>query len=130
MINFSVSLKPGLPIYEQVVYAVKRAVVAGQLRPGDRFPSVRDLSKELNINPNTAQKIITTLVRERILQMEPGIGSSIAAPQGGTEEQRRTILDTDVEKLVVEARRLGITKADLIAAIESIWKGKRGPEGL
>ena len=122
MINFAVALKPGSPIYEQVVFAVKRAVVTGQLRPGDKFPSVRELSKELNINPNTAQKIIGTLVRENVLQMEPGIGSSVAAPREGSEEQRRIILDTEVERLVVEAKRLAIGKSELIAAVDRRWK--------
>ncbi len=40
MINFTVKFQSGIPIYEQVMYAVKKAIVSKQLRPGDRFPSV------------------------------------------------------------------------------------------
>ena len=125
MITFSVSLKPGLPIYEQVIFAVKKAVVAGQLKPGEKFPSVRELSSELGINPNTAQKIVAHLVRERILQMEPGIGSSVAAPRAGSEEQRAELLEGEVERLVVEARRLSISKEELLEAVEKTWSLKQ-----
>ena len=51
MLPFSVSLRSGTPIHEQLVFAVRRAVVTGQLRPGDPFPSVRALSVALKINP-------------------------------------------------------------------------------
>ena len=65
MLPFSLALRPGDPVVDQVVYAVTRAVVSGQLRPGDRFPSVRTLSQELKVNPNTAQRIVALLVRGR-----------------------------------------------------------------
>ena len=47
MIPFYVEFKPGAPIYEQVVYASTKSIISGQLRPGDEFPSVRALSKQL-----------------------------------------------------------------------------------
>jgi len=57
-------IKPGLPITEQVIFAVKKAVVAGQLKAGQAFPSVRIVSQELKINPNTAHKVVTQLMAE------------------------------------------------------------------
>src|SRR5436305_974798 len=54
MLPFSIDLKAGLPVAEQILFAVKKAVVGGQLVAGDKFPSVRVLSQELKINPNTA----------------------------------------------------------------------------
>ena len=66
MLPFSIELKPGLPITEQVIFAVKKAVVAGQLKPGQAFPSVRVVSQELQINPNTAHKIVAALVAQGI----------------------------------------------------------------
>lgn len=125
MINFSIQFKSGIPVYEQVIYAVKKAVVSGQLKPGDRFPSVRELSKELRINPNTAQKVVTHLVRERILEVEPGIGSLVSKLSKATTMQKREILNTEVEKLVVEAQRLLITKNDLKKAIDRHWQSDR-----
>ncbi len=62
VIPFRLSFKPGVALYEQVVYAARKAVISGQMRPGDAFPSVRALSTALKINPNTAHKAITHLV--------------------------------------------------------------------
>jgi GntR family transcriptional regulator len=121
MINFSVEFKSGVPIYEQVIFAAKKAIVSGHYKPGDRFPSVRELSREFRINPNTAQKVITYLVREKLLEMQPGIGSVVAELREGNRELQEELLGSEVEQLVVEAKRLSIKKKELIQAINRQW---------
>ena len=130
MINFTIKFQYGTPIYEQIVYAVKKAVVTEQLKPGDRFPSVREMSKELRINPNTAQKVIAHLAREKLLEIKPGIGSVVSELSKATKAQRDKILNDEVEKLVVESKRLSIKREDVVNAINRNWelenkKGKR-----
>ena len=122
MINFTIKFQYGSPIYEQVVYAVKKAIVSGQLKPGDRFPSVREIAKELRINPNTAQKAVAHLAREEMLEMKPGIGSVVSELSTATKAQRDRILNNEVEKLVVESKRLSITKKEVMDAINRNWK--------
>src|SRR5262245_39507353 len=78
MIPFRMMFEPGVSIYEQVVYAAKKAMVSGQLRPGEPFPSVRALSKALKINPNTAHKVITQLISESLIEVQPGLGTVVA----------------------------------------------------
>lgn len=121
MINFTIKFQYGSPIYEQIVYAVKKAIATGQLKPGDKFPSVREMSKELRINPNTAQKAVGHLVREGMLEIRPGIGSIVSKLSPATKEQRNKILNDQAEELIVEAKRLSITKKDVIAAIDRKW---------
>ena len=70
MLPFSVELKPGLPVAEQILFAVKKAVISGQLQAGEKFPSVRQLSQELKVNPNTAHKVVAALVQEGVLSSE------------------------------------------------------------
>jgi DNA-binding transcriptional regulator YhcF (GntR family) len=77
VLPFSIVLQTGTPIHEQVVYAVRRAVVTGQLRAGDSFPSVRALSMALKINPNTAHRIVSTLTDEGLLLVRPGVGTVV-----------------------------------------------------
>jgi GntR family transcriptional regulator len=89
MIPFSVTFKSGIPIYEQVIYAVKKAIVSGRLQEDDPFPSIRELSKELRINPNTAQKIVTLLVQEKLIEIKPGIGSIVSKLGNATEGTRQ-----------------------------------------
>ena len=123
VLPFTVVLRAGAPIHEQVVYAVRRAVVTGQLRAGDPFPSVRALSLALKINPNTAHKIVSTLTEEGLLVVRTGIGTFVSESSSGGSAARRTILQHDSERLVIEARRAGVPLADLIAAIRRHWSG-------
>jgi GntR family transcriptional regulator len=122
MLPFSIALESGLPIYEQVVYAVTRAVVTGQLRAGDPFPSVRVLSQELKINPNTAHRIVAALVEDGLLEVRPGIGTVVSEEgRQSSGAARRLLLDRDVERLVVESRRAGLSLQDVVAAIRRHW---------
>ncbi|WP_047489301.1 GntR family transcriptional regulator [Terriglobus sp. TAA 43] len=121
MTPFRVRLQPGQPIHEQVVYAATRAIVAGQLRPGDLFPSVRALSRDLSINPNTAHKVISQLIADGLLQAVPGIGTVVAEPPRSTASQRTELLGKQMEELAVEAKRLSIPLGDLTAALEKHW---------
>ena len=121
MLPFTVELRSGLPLFGQVVYAVKKALVNGQLRPGDRFPSVRTLSQELKINPNTAHKIVATLVHDGLLEVQPGVGTTIARAAAATRAQRNALLGDEVERLVVEAKRLGLELEDLVQAARRQW---------
>ncbi len=121
MLPFRVQFRAGAHTYEQVVYAVKKALIAGALKPGDAFPSVRTLSQELRINPNTAQKAITALVEDRLLLVKPGIGTVIAEARPATREQRNDLLEDEVERIVVEARKLHLECEDLQRAIRQHW---------
>lgn len=121
MLPFQLALTPGVPVSDQVVYAVTKAIVAGRLRPGDDFPSVRALSQELRINPNTAQRIVSTLVGQGLLDVHPGIGTRVALRKAPTRAERQALLTKDVEALVVEAKRLHLDLDDLTEAIKSHW---------
>nr|WP_246409965.1 GntR family transcriptional regulator [Granulicella aggregans] len=114
---FSIALKPGLPIADQIVYAAKKAIVAGVMRAGDPFPSVRALSKALLINPNTAHKVVSELTMAGLLSIQPGIGTVITAPSGSSSRERTALLGPRIEELIVEARRLGITQEEVLQSI-------------
>jgi GntR family transcriptional regulator len=122
MLPFSIELKPGLPMAEQILYAVKKAVVGGQLAPGDPFPSVRALSQELRINPNTAHKVIAALVSQGVLITTPAVGSVIASQAPGSGRERAELLGSELERLVVEAKKMGLTVDEVQAGVASQWK--------
>lgn len=119
---FSVDVRPGRPLHDQVVFAVTKAVVTGQLAAGDAFPSVRALSQELQINPNTAQKIVATLIERGLLEPRPGIGTVVAAWRPAANPAKRAVLTSQLDRLVVEARQLGWTLSDVLDAIRKAWK--------
>jgi len=122
VIPFRLSFEPGISLYEQVVYAAKKAVVSGQLRPGDPFPSVRILSAALKINPNTAHKVITHLVAEGLIEVRPGLGTVVAERPLSTAAERGNLLKNELEQLVVEAKKMGLELSDVTAALTKHWK--------
>ena len=92
------------------------------MRPGDAFPSVRALSRELKINPNTAHKIIQQLIDEGVLEVRPGIGRFVAEPSASTAAERGSLLKKELEQLVVEAKQLGLSQEEVAAALDRHWK--------
>lgn len=130
MIPFRLTFQPGISLSEQAVYAVKRAIVAGKMRPGDPFPSVRTLSRELRINPNTAHKVVTQLVNEGLLEVNVGMGTVVSArPTPGATERGRLLRD-EMEKLVVEARKLGMELDDVLGGVERQWRRLQTVQGV
>jgi GntR family transcriptional regulator len=122
MIPFRLTFQPGSSIYEQVVYAAKKAMIAGQLRPGDPFPSVRALGRELKINPNTAHKVVSHLLNEGMLEVMPGIGTVVAVRAASTAAERSQLLRTELEQLVVKARTLGLDLDDVTQGLSNHWE--------
>ena len=122
MLPFSIELRPGLPVAAQIRFAVRKAVVTRQLRPGDKFPSVRVLSQELKVNPNTAHKVVAALVAEGVLVTTPAVGSIVAERELGGRKERAALLGREVEWLVVEAKKLGLDRDDVQAAVAAQWK--------
>jgi GntR family transcriptional regulator len=122
VLPFSIELKAGLPVADQILFAVKKAVVAGQLRPGDKFPSVRVLSQELRVNPNTAHKVVAALVAEGVLVTTPAIGSVVAERAMGGRQEKAELLGDELERVVVEAKKLGLTLAEVQTGLGAHWK--------
>jgi GntR family transcriptional regulator len=114
-------IEPGQSIFDQVVFAAIKAFVSGEYRAGQPFPSVRALAVELKINPNTAHKVVQHLIQERWLEVRPGIGTFVATPPEARAGDRAKLLNQQVEALVVEAKRLGLTRDELERAIEAGW---------
>jgi GntR family transcriptional regulator len=122
MIPFRLSFEPGASLYEQVVYAAKKAMVSGQMRPGDPFPSVRALSKELKINPNTAHKVVIQLVNEGLIEVRSGTGTVVAERAASTAAERSNLLKKELEQLVVEAKKLGLDLDAVMESLERHWR--------
>jgi GntR family transcriptional regulator len=121
VLPFAVTLRPGDSPYRQVVYAATRAIMSGELPLGAPFPSVRELSQALKINPNTAQKVVAELARDGLIEVRPGIGTVVIERPRASAAERRELLSTEVEKLVVEAKRLGLGKSELLDAVAARW---------
>jgi GntR family transcriptional regulator len=116
----NLQLQPGLSIFQQLVTASVKAFVTGEFKEGQAFPSVRTLAADFKIHPNTAQKVIQHLIRERFLEVHPGIGTVVAKLPThvlGIEE----LLQAEAEKFALEAIRLGANLSEAIRMVEAVW---------
>ncbi len=123
MTPFKIDTKSGQSIFDQVVFAATKAILGGNLKPGDPFPSVRALAADLKIHPNTAHKVIQYLIQERWLVASPGRGTTVAGrPPQARSGDRQRLLSQEIEQLVVEANRVGASLEEVLASVESHWR--------
>jgi GntR family transcriptional regulator len=120
-------LKPGESIFEQLVFAAKRAFISGEFAPGQPFPSVRSLAAELKVHPNTAHKVVQHLIQERWLEVRPGIGTVVAELPEARAGDRKRLLQGELEQVVVEAKRVGLELEELVGAVEFQWSRLEKP---
>ncbi len=112
------------PIYEQIVVNVKELIIKGILKPDDYLPSVRALSGELGINPNTIQKAYTELERQNIIRTLVGRGSIVCSDVNSLTDNQREELYSKINENVQRAKILEISHDELIAMVEKSWNGE------
>lgn len=122
MLPFKIRIEHGEPASEQIVASVKRSLASAELKAGDAFPSVREISKELRINPKTAQKAATILIAEGILETRPGLGSVISEGWRLAQVARRDLIRRLIDALAVESRLCGVSLDELKEELEAKWK--------
>jgi GntR family transcriptional regulator len=118
---FRLNLRPGESIFDQLLFAIKRSFISGELRPGQAFPSVRTLAVEFKIHPNTAHKVVQHLIQERWLEVRPGIGTVVAEIPEPRPGERKRLLQHEIEQLAVEAKRMDLDLREVVRAIEEQW---------
>ena len=110
------------PIYEQVRDGLRRLMVTGVIREGEKLPSVRALASSLAINPNTIQRAYEALEAEGYLCSVQGKGS-FAAPHAGVDEGRRQLLLEKFDGLCGELLCLGMTAEELARRLKALEGG-------
>ena len=111
------------PIYEQVKDGLRRLMVTGVIREGEKLPSVRAMAGNLAINPNTIQRAYEALEAEGYVYSMPGKGS-FAAPNTGVDEGRRSALLHSFDQTASELLFLGMTAEELWERIRALRGGE------
>lgn len=107
------------PIYLQIMDEIRRAIVLGTVADDEPLPSVRALSAELKINPNTVVQAYRELEREGVVYVKRGLGTFVT-PQQSTDDERAKLARGVAERAVQEAYRHGLTTGQLIDAVREI----------
>src|SRR5581483_5596394 len=98
-----------LPIYQQLVQQIREAIARGELHPEAALPSVRQLSRELVVNPNTVARAYTELEREGLLVSQPGYDLTRAV------RDRR--LNETLDRWLTEAVHYGYSAEEVLALV-------------
>jgi GntR family transcriptional regulator len=112
-----------VPIWKQIEHGVRRLIASGTLEAGAPVPSVRDLSRELRVNPATVAKAYQRLCDAGVLVVRRGEGTYVAdgpPPMGRAE--RNKILGDGAARYAVVALTLGAPLAEAVDEVEAAWK--------
>lgn len=120
MLPFSIQLQDGSPVSDQILGAVRKALLTGQMRAGDAFPSVRTLSQELRISPTTAHKVVLLLKDAGWLNSRPGIGMVVTVPEQPNVAERLAQITPECRALLKEAAELNLTLEQVIKHLKSL----------
>ena len=112
------------PIWRQISDGMRRLVASGALPTGTAVPSVRDLARELRVNPATVSKAYQLLVADGALEVRRGEGTFVAErSRAALEVERERLLEEAAGRFAAAARDMGVTRKDAIAAISAAWRG-------
>ena len=108
------------PIYIQLADWLSDLIISGTIAEGDQIPSTTEISAEYKVNPATALKGINMLVDKDIIFKKRGLGMFVSngAVDKLKAERQEDFQQTYVEKMCAEARKLGISKMEIIEMIE------------
>ena len=117
--KIQIDTKSGVPIYRQIIEQIKFAVARGQLSPGDRLATVRQLAVDLAVNPNTVVRSYRELELEGVIETQQGSGTFVGQERPAIDAlERRRMLDQILTDLLARASSYGFS-------IEDVFEGLR-----
>ena len=113
-----------VPIYLQLMNDIKLQIVSGQLQPGEKLASVRDLAMQYAVNPNTMQKALSELERENLLFSQRTSGRFVTIDEGVISALRQSMASEHVEALIRALKGMGYGDEEIIELIKTFLEGK------
>ena len=118
---FAIEKNRGNPVYLQIQSQLERLIAAGSLVPGAALPSVRTLAAQLRINPNTVVRAYRELEIIGLVETRQGEGSYVTADAAGLA-RASALIEKRAHEYVRDARQLGLSQTEAIAAIKVAWR--------
>lgn len=110
------------PIYLQIVDLVCRQIARGEIRPGEKLPSVREMAIQSGVNPNTIQRSYTEMERMGIVEARRGQGSFVLEDEGIVQGLQQSMQKEMIEQFVGNMKDLGFSSREIIAGLQSYLK--------
>jgi GntR family transcriptional regulator len=131
-LTMSVDPHDATPIWKQIEERIRRLVASRGLQPGSPIPSVRDLARELRINPATVVRAYQRLTEDGVLTVRRGEGTFVAdAPPAMAKVEKTRLLREGALRYVSLAATMGATGAEVVGEVEDAWQSLgRAPRGV
>lgn len=107
----------GAPIYLQVINELKKKMVKGELKPGEKMPSSRDLALEYKVNQNTAARIYREMEMQGYCFTRRGIGTFVSEEENMFQDLKKEMASELLKNFMHEMKGLGYKKDDIIDQI-------------
>ena len=107
------ALNDGRPIYLQLAEHIRIQIISGELTPGERLPSVRDLALEAAVNPNTMQKALSELEREELVYSNRTVGRYITESEETIQKLRQQFVLDKLQDFLATVRPLGYSPREI-----------------
>ena len=121
---YQIDVMSRVPVYEQIIEQTRRFILRGILEPGDQIPSVRSLSAELSVNPNTIQKALAQLERQGLVFSVPGKGTFVAGKAKVIlAEKKRGELE-EIQRQLRELIWAGISREELLKMVNELFDNR------
>jgi GntR family transcriptional regulator len=118
---FKLEYHSGQAVYKQILNNLKRLIISGQLKAHDPLPSIREMARELNVNPNTAARAYRELEQQGLIYSRAGIGSFIAETKPGTlEEKASETVYPQLKQLISLSHSLNLSSESLTRLFNEI----------
>lgn len=110
-----------LPIYLQIINYLKKDIISGKLKAGDKLPSVRELSSTLRVNPNTIARVYQELEREGVTFTQRGMGTFIKEDSTMINEIKSEMAKEIIDSFLEGMKKLGFDKEEVMRIIDKGW---------
>ena len=118
MFRYNINFDSPVPIYQQIILAIKMEILSGRLKSGDQLPPIRELAKILKLNPNTVAKAYYNLEGEGFIESKRGSGSWVNYKNIKLDSLRKGMLEDEFRSFLERALSLGATREDIKKLIE------------
>ena len=105
------------PVYQQIMENIRGAILKGELAPGERIPSVRDLAAQAQVNPNTMQRALTELERDGLVYSQRTSGRYVTEDRDAIAAARHALAGDRVRSFLADMGRLGFEKEELLSLL-------------
>lgn len=120
---FLIDLKSTKPIYEQIIDFMKEQSLKGNLKEGDKLPSVRQLASQLQVNPNTVSKAYIELERQKIIETIRGKGTFIKSITNiRKDEEKLGQIREQLKSICIELKYMGLEQEDVHHEVAVIYQ--------